>query len=344
MHCAGRAVQGRGEMSAEPRTGMRPQEHSTPLVSVIIPAFNTARYIAEAIESVLAQTYSRHEIIVSDDGSTDKTREVLEPFKEKVRYLYQENRGVSAARNLGVRFAKGDLIAFLDADDVWLPRRLEKQMGFLEKHPDVSMVFADCELFSRSGTVAGSFLGEKKCFGNFIGGERVIPDAFERLLDENYIPTSTVILKRGSFQGVGGFDESLRSVEDRDLWLRIAVKHPVGCVPDVLSRKRLHSENISSDQVEALRSQIRVYTKILGDPLMSKRADHPFIKSRLAELHFMLGYGYFKKGIYPEARENFILSHSGGMWIKPAAYFALTLMGKRWVERLLKVKHVWNSR
>jgi glycosyltransferase involved in cell wall biosynthesis len=313
--------------------------YKQPKVSVVIPVYNSSAYIAEAIESVLGQTYTHFEIIVVDDGSTDKTQEILDRYRAKVKCFYQENRGVSAARNVGVRNAKGELIAFLDADDVWLPGKLEKQVRFLTQHAEVPFIFGDTDLFNDSGTVISALLRQKKMASQLPEKEFVVKNPFELLLDENFIPTSTGLVRRSVLMEAGGFDESLRSVEDRDLWLRIAIKHPMGCIPEVLSRKRLHAENISSDQLKANQSLLRVYTKILDDPMMSKRVDYHFIKSRLADLHFSLGYGYFKKGMYPEARRHFLLSLSGGLWLKPLAYFLFTLLGKHWVERLLKIKH-----
>src|SRR5690348_15579178 len=110
------------------------------LVSVIIPAYNYARYIPGAVNSVLAQTYQNHEIVVVDDGSTDGTRQALGDSLDKISYIYQHNRGVSAARNVGIERSRGELIAFLDADDVWVPDKLDRQVRFLRDHPSIGMV------------------------------------------------------------------------------------------------------------------------------------------------------------------------------------------------------------
>ncbi|MCK4819314.1 glycosyltransferase family 2 protein, partial [bacterium] len=108
-----------------------------PNVSVIIPTCNRAEYITQAIDSVLAQTYTDYEIIVVDDGSTDNTKEVMEPYMDRIRYIYQENAGVSAARNTGIKAAKGDWVAFLDSDDEWLPGKLAVQIRAVERHPQL---------------------------------------------------------------------------------------------------------------------------------------------------------------------------------------------------------------
>src|SRR5438874_1624069 len=116
---------------------------SRPLVSVVIPTYNSAHYIGEAVQSVLAQTYTNFEVIVVDDGSTDDTRERLESVAGRIRYLYQPNGGVSKARNRGIQEARGELIAFLDGDDEWLPEKLAKQLAYMRANPSSPLVHAD---------------------------------------------------------------------------------------------------------------------------------------------------------------------------------------------------------
>ena len=311
---------------------------TSPLVSIIIPAFNAAGYIGDAIESALDQSYPIIEIIIVDDGSTDETRVKVGQYKDKIKYIYQDNRGVSAARNMGIRNAKGEYIAFLDSDDIWLPKKLEKQLQCFSDHSKVGLVFGDSELFNQSGTTVRSFLKERKIASLLKDGEIVIHSAFERLLDENFIPTSTVILKRDLVEGINGFDESLKSVEDRDLWLRVAWNVPIACVPEVLSRKRSHGENISSDRVEAYVSQIRVLEKVMNHPVMSEGLDQDWIRNRLAELNFDLGYSYFNRGEYPAARKSFRRSFLGKYWLKAIIYWLSTFLGSRLVGRVRRIK------
>src|SRR3990172_2985097 len=132
-----------------------------PLVSVVIPTYNSAQFIGEAVRSVLEQTYSHHEVIVVDDGSTDNSEDVLRLFGERIQYIHQENRGPSAARNGGIRLAKGDYICFLDADDLWLPGELEVQVSFMGCHKDVGLVLSDHGEDDSTGIVSESFLGAK---------------------------------------------------------------------------------------------------------------------------------------------------------------------------------------
>jgi len=128
---------------------------ASPLVSVVIPAYNCAPFIGESLDSVYRQTYRNWEVIVIDDGSTDETRAILAPHTGRIRYFYQENRGTAAARNAGVRQARGELIAFLDNDDIWLPEKLERQVQVMQGSPECGLVFTDGIMFMADGTRRG---------------------------------------------------------------------------------------------------------------------------------------------------------------------------------------------
>ncbi|MCA9468792.1 MAG: glycosyltransferase family 2 protein [Nitrospira sp.] len=230
-----------------------------PLISVIIPVYNGERYIGQAVRSVLAQTWLPHEIIVIDDGSTDKTRETLEPFWGQIQYLFQPNQGPSAARNAGIKVAQGDLICFLDADDLWTPEKLEVQLMFMQANPETAMVFADHEEFNREGLVLASYLREKrKAFLAFPVEPGTVDGAFGKLVIENFISTPTVMLRKCCLERAGVFDEKIRSVEDRDLWMRISASFPIACIPRILCKRRMHGENISRKRELTLQGRIRI--------------------------------------------------------------------------------------
>ena len=154
-----------------------------PLVSVIIPTYNRAHYVVEAVESVLAQTHKNIEIIVVDDGSTDGAEEILDPYKDRIRYFYQENQGVSAARNLGIRNANGQYLAFLDSDDLWLPDKTELQLNFLKENDNYGFVFSnfliftdtenETEIANRSIPPSG-YIFPQLFMGNFIGSPTML--------------------------------------------------------------------------------------------------------------------------------------------------------------------------
>jgi glycosyltransferase involved in cell wall biosynthesis len=224
---------------------MNPAE---PTVSVIIPTHNCAPYVAAAVESALSQTHRPIEVIVVDDGSTDETAAVLRPYAGRIVARSQANGGVAAARNAAIRRARGEFLAFLDADDVWLPWKLERQLPVFGRHPQVEMVFADGCTFAEEGDVHPSILGHLSgrfdrvrpwLQGGGDAGRVAVRPGRPDLLFCNFIYTPGVVVRRTCLDAVGGFDESLSTCEDYDLWLRIAGRAPIAVVNEVLFRCRL---------------------------------------------------------------------------------------------------------
>jgi glycosyltransferase involved in cell wall biosynthesis len=218
-----------------------------PLVTVVIPTHNYARYLAEAIESVLAQDYRPLEIIVIDNGSTDETRSVVEPFRERgVTYIYEENTGPGSARNTGIDLARGELVAFLDADDAWLPQKTSTQVAHLQAHAELGLVGCgafECDAFNEPT------------------GIRKVPQieaamAFEQLLVRNFLVTTGVIIRKHCLDAVGGFS-SARFGEDWDLWLRIARHYPIGFVQEPLFKRRGHPASVSFEVGDQLLASYR---------------------------------------------------------------------------------------
>jgi glycosyltransferase involved in cell wall biosynthesis len=220
---------------------------SVPLISTVIPAYNAEPHLAECLDSVLAQRGPfRQEVIVVDDASTDATPAVAESHQGVRLLRLATNRGPSAARNLGVAAAKGDLIAFLDADDLWPADRLAQGVEMLAQHPDLGLVFGDCRRFDEAGERGRSFFADAELDRSFWGDAPRIPDQDLKLFRLNYIPTGAVLLRRQHFTAVGGFDEGRRMVEDLDLWLRLAEQCAFGYVTEVWQRKRSHGGNVSN--------------------------------------------------------------------------------------------------
>lgn len=266
-----------------------------PLISVIIPAYNVEQFISQAIQSVLAQTCRPHEIIVVDDGSTDNTKEVLRQFDGKIRFLYQQNKGPSAARNAAINLSQGELICFLDADDLWTPDKLDEQLAFMEAHPEIAMVFSDHEEFNEEGIVLASYLGEKrKAFQDFPIKIGPIDNAFEKLVIENFISTPTVMLRKSCLEKTGLFDEAIRSVEDRDLWMRISAAFPIACIPSIYCKRRFHEGNISRQQELALQGRIRILEKNWN--LFPQLVPDAIWRAQLADDYCSLGFLALQKG------------------------------------------------
>jgi glycosyltransferase involved in cell wall biosynthesis len=183
---------------------------STPTISVIIPTFNSAALVTAAVDSALAQTAPATEILVIDDGSTDNTRERLSLYGNRIRYLHQPNRGVAAARNLGLKEATGEFIAFLDADDVWHPRKLERQIAAIAANPDISLLATTTSNWPNDSPVDPP------------AARAVHRMTWQKLAVKNHLVTSSIIVRRAALAQVGDFDTALHGPEDHDLWLRIA--------------------------------------------------------------------------------------------------------------------------
>jgi glycosyltransferase involved in cell wall biosynthesis len=210
-------------------------EAAKPLVSVIIPTCNRAWCLAEAVESVLAQDFRDFELIAVDDGSADDTPQLLERYGDAIRVLRRENRGVSAARNAGIAAARGGLIAFLDSDDLWLPGKLSRQVAFFTSQPE-ALICQTEELWVRNGRRVNPGRRHRKRGGLI----------FEPSLELCLVSPSAVMVRRGLFERVGLFDESLPACEDYDLWLRVSCRIPVHLIDTPLIVKRGgHADQLS---------------------------------------------------------------------------------------------------
>ena len=204
-------------------------------ISVVIPAYNAAGTIGRALDSVIAQTHPAREIIVVDDGSTDRTAQIVSEYGGRVEYLYQDNAGPGAARNAGIRAARGEWIAFLDADDEWLPHRLALQVDLLGRHPDLAWVtgnYIDCACRQNrrkervSPDRTQELLGDRECFESF----------FDALLLDAWGCTDTMLIRRRVFEEVGLFCTDLKRGHDFDMWWRIAYRYPrIGFCPEPLA-------------------------------------------------------------------------------------------------------------
>ncbi len=216
-------------------------------ISAVIPAYNAQKHLGDCLASVRSQTGPFElEVIVVDDGSKDATASIARGHAGVI-CIVQANAGPSAARNTGVAAASGEFIAFLDADDLWPEGKLAAQLAILQQQPAAALVFGDCRQFDARGPRAQTEF-EAGGFGRAAWGPGpILEGAYGRLLENNVITTGGVLARRAALQEVGGFAEDLRLVEDLDLWLRLARRHPVAwCAREGLLRRR-HDSNISSD-------------------------------------------------------------------------------------------------
>jgi glycosyltransferase involved in cell wall biosynthesis len=255
-------------------------------VSVIIPAYNYANYIAAALDSVLQQTYPAHEIIVVDDGSTDDTAKVLSTYEDRVRVVRKKNAGVAAARNTGMEMATGDLLAFLDADDLWLPRKLERQVQCFEADEEVGLVHCGVldvnkegqpireHLDGRAGWVADEML--------FFRGPSVIMGG-----------GSAAMVRRTTQEKIGNFDPALPPSEDWDFYYRCARQFKVAFVPEVLVHYRLHGANSHLRIEKTERAMLLAFKKAF---YKSDRRMARLRRPAYGALHMMLAGSYFASG------------------------------------------------
>jgi glycosyltransferase involved in cell wall biosynthesis len=229
-------------------------------VDVIIPAFNASKYLPAALESVGSQTFEDWQIVLVDDGSTDNTAEVVAPFIDrfgpKLRYIRQENHGMSAARNTAIRASTSELIALLDADDVWIPSRLAESVQAFAAQPRAGIAYGLITYMDQEGRPLGTFEGN---VGHAEG--RIAPYIYMRKVE---LPCVTVTIRRACIDEVGLFDETMRSTEDRDLWLRIALRHEVAFIPKVLAYYRTSPGSVSTNAQRMLQAQLQFIRKHYG--------------------------------------------------------------------------------
>jgi glycosyltransferase involved in cell wall biosynthesis len=271
-----------------------------PAVSVVLPVYNGERFIGEAIQSVLDQTFHDFELLVVDDGSTDKTEATVRQFKGPIIYHRQENQGAGIARNLGVAFAQGEWIAFIDADDIWEKQKLSTQLEYLEKHPNVSFVYCDMDLTDAEGHLTEkSFLSAALARRKLKGRRNLVSLAFH---DQPFPYPSTVMCKKELFLKTGGFNPRFGKNyhEDFELFARMARISPVHFMPQSLVRYR-----------QGNRDEERWNNNwhILLDCLLELWRDDP---ERLAAVNRYLAYhwsnqgkGFFRSGDYKKARQHF---------------------------------------
>lgn len=259
-------------------------------VSVVIPTYNGSHYLAEAVRSVLAQSYGILEIIVVDDGSQDDIEKILAPFFPKVTYVRQENAGPAAARNLGISLAKGNFVAFLDDDDIWHPTKTAEQVKLLIENPKCALVYSNPEWIDEAGRVI-PYRGPME----FPGGE-----VYVRFLTRNWIgTTSGALVRREVFDEIGLFDENMECFcgEDYDLWVRIARDYEVIFCPGNLLSYRVRSSGISKNLDKALTGDLYVLDKFISQHLKEpKLTDNEFYKAIDTNRHQTLrrfAYSYY---------------------------------------------------
>jgi len=298
-------------------------------VSVVVPTWNRKERLEEAIASILAQTYEDYEIVVVDDGSTDGTREWIERHPNpRLVYLRQENRGSSSARNAGIRAARGELIAFLDSDDLWLPRKLERQVPLFDR-PEVGFVFCGSARVDGQGNVL-----ETREPGPEYRGRAV-----RAMIRRNMMPTPTVVVRRSLALEAGPMYEDLVFGEDWNYWLRIAGRCEVDFVPEVLVHYHDTPGSLSRLSFEGFRANtVGLFEGLYRDP-ESARVLAPYRKEALSQAHALIAGEALAKERFDVAREEAwraitIHGGNGAAWrLLPRAW-----MGRRLLRALRRLR------
>lgn len=228
----------------------------TPQVSIVIPAYNQAHYLPDAIKSALAQTYRDFEIIVVDDGSTDETAQIAQVYGAQVRYIYQENQGLAGARNTGIRAAQGCYVALLDSDDIWLPAFLQRMMTLAQEYPEATVYYCGvCYINENGQALPQTDIGQ------------VVPprQMYRKMLRANFLVPSTIVMRRELIMAAGLFDVAFRRLQDWELWVRLLNRgHIFVGLAEGLINYRLHGSSLSTDPTGGQQAAMAMAVKHFG--------------------------------------------------------------------------------
>jgi glycosyltransferase involved in cell wall biosynthesis len=225
-----------------------------PKVSVNICCYNSEKYIKETIQSVLDQTFNDFEVIIIDDGSRDKSAEIIKSFSDqRLKYYYQNNQGLSSSRNRAIELSGGEYIALLDHDDLWNPNKLEKQIALFEKNPELALVFSNCYIISADGTISGTY---------FDINSPARGKVFDQLILRDFIPCLSAVIRKAVLIKTGLFRLDFKMAEEYDLFLRISKIAPIDYVDEPLASYRWHENNLSCNNPHRIN---RECVKIMDD-------------------------------------------------------------------------------
>lgn len=299
-----------------------------PLVTVVMPVFNASATLAQALNSVLWQGYEAIEIIAVDDGSTDDSRELLAAYGDAVRVLHQSKQGPAAARNLALQHARGEYIAFVDADDVWLPGKLLSQVAYLQAHPDVSAVFGrfirweastqerrfvEPPLLAAYEEAAVRWRDQAELFKT----TSLQGDLYADLLLDSVVHIITALVRRSAIDDVHGFDASLNTGSDYDFWLRLSRAHRIDQLDDCVAWYRIHAQSITRQpwpQNAEYAILLRTLAQHGARGADGRTVSDLEIQRRLFGIAFGHGYLHFWHGQSVHARRAFAQALSHSFW------------------------------
>jgi glycosyltransferase involved in cell wall biosynthesis len=276
-------------------------EATMPTITAVIPTFNRAQYVGEAIDSILAQTQPVSEIIVVDDGSTDDTAEIIKKYGPAIRCISQQNRGPAAARNRGIREARGDFVAFLDSDDLWVPKKIELQLDFFGRYPEIEFVFGNMVSFSTGTDRETPEIRDASVEDYLLAHSAGLENFFELLIVQNCVPTPTVMARHTSLKRVGDFDESRFIAEDLDYWLRAAICCRWGFVNSTLLKRRRHPDNLIASWTKRNVALVEVLERTARAAATGRPGAEDLINRKLREVCYDLGSAFLKQRDFKNA-------------------------------------------
>lgn len=277
---------------------------TNPLVSLIIPTYNDSTYVCDAVDSCLAQTYPHCEVIVVDDGSTDGTGDLLAArYGDRIRYTYQENRGLPAARNTGTRLAQGEFVNYCDADDQLHPEKIARSLPLFAEHPDAAVIYSDFMIVADDGVTPLPRHPQAPRPDQLPSG-----DIFRVLLAGpwgDFIAEGAPLLRRVAVVDAGGFNETLRAAEDWEMWLRLAIRHPFVCLPEPMLLYRLRPNAMHTNPIRMAAATLRVVELVRDYPGREKYVSDSAMRQIIGEQHHLLAYKYWQENQRAAARAHF---------------------------------------
>ena len=302
-----------------------------PAISVIIPVYNVASFIGQALESVFAQTFTSFEVIVINDGSPDTARleQEIAKYRDSIVYLSQPNRGAGAARNAGLRIARGEYVAFLDGDDIWLPQFLEEQLKLIGSGGGYDLVYADAIYFGDSSNEGATYMTLNPSHGDV---------TFEKLLcSECNIVTSTVLARREPIIRIGCFDERFPNSQDFDLWLRLIrdANAKITYQKKVLVRRRMYEGSLASDPIRSYSGELAVLDNVRSRTDLTVEENkllERIARKRHSRIEVLKGKRLLAVGDFQTATESFFAAKQ----YQPSMKLSAVLLGMRIAPRMLR--------
>lgn len=326
-----------------------------PAISVIIPTYNNAHLISQALESVFAQSFRDYEVIVVDDGSTDHTREILAPYTAGITYHRQVNQGLAVARNVGLGLARGEYVTYLDADDIWHPENLRVKHEVLTRFPELGGVFSEFLIFDASGVRSSH--GTRELFPFFQRTGRDFKDIFQQthavqvgdgrsatvyaghifdnLFWGNFILPSSMVFNRSFAQAVGEFRAHMRTQQDYEYWLRFSKHHPFAYVDDVLVKYRRHSQQLTDhSKIERILLAVLEIIDLYQDEFYRAGKSRTYDR-RKVEILINLAKVYIRQGNAPKARTMvYEAVRRDPRFLESYFHFALSFVPYQWTARV----------